>query len=379
MSKKIIVGTVIAALVFAIAYYIYISQKSDPRTFKVGAILSLTGRGAKYGKASQQGIEIALKEINNQGGVNGYPIEIIVEDSMSESKSAISAYKKLIDTHRVQAVIGPLLSDEVLAIAPEANRKKVLIIAPAAGSDEISNAGPYVFRNRESAMLQSVEIAQFLSKQPPPKRIAIICSMTANAISYKKAFIEALGDERKQIVLDESFSEGQQDFRTVIAKLNNVLATHVFVPGLAPEIARILMQAKETGIQVQWLATAGAFDPELLKIAGPAAEGLIFGTPTLETEDPVSPASKLNDSLSKAYGTEVDMFSANAYDALLMLTMAANKAKVSGKTIRDELEGVKDFPGAGGRTTFVNPGTVIKPISLKIVKKGKFVSLPQSL
>lgn len=350
-------------------------QEKEKNTFRIGAILSLTGRGAKYGKAAHNGIELAVAEVNSNGGIQGLPVELIVEDSMSESRNAISAYKKLLDFDGVRAVIGPMLSDEVLAVAPVANRRKVLIIAPAAGTDKISEAGPYVFRNRESAMLQSEKIAQLLLREPLPQRIAILYSTTANAVSYKNAFMNALGDERKRIVLDEPFAEGQQSFRAVIAKLKSVSASHVFVPGLAPEIARILVQAREAGIRARWYATAGAFDQELLKIAGPTAEGLVFGVPALNTSDPTSAASQLNKRLLETYQTEVDMCSANAYDAVLMVAMAADKAKVSGRTIRDELESIKDFPGAGGTTTFINPGTVKKPITLMTVKNSEFIAL----
>ncbi len=373
--KVISLFGITAAIVAAVILSVMLWQEKEPDTFRIGAILSLTGRGAKYGKAAHNGIELAVAEINSNGGIQGLPVALVVEDSASESRNAISAYKKMLDVDGVRAVVGPMLSDEVLAVAPAANRRKVLIIAPAAGTDKISEAGPYVFRNRESAMLQSAEIAQLLLREPLPQRIAILYSTTANAVSYKDAFVHALGDERERVVLDESFAEGQQDFRTVIAKLKSVSASHVFVPGLAPEIARILLQAEEAGFRARWYATAGAFDQELLKIAGPAAEGLIFGVPSLNTSDPTSAASRLNKRLLETYKTEVDMCSANAYDAVLMLAMAADKAKASGRSLRDELESIKDFPGAGGTTTFINPGTVIKPITLMTVRDSEFATL----
>lgn len=375
MNKKKGVLSFFVIFVVIVACSLFFSQESESDTFKIGAILSLTGRGAKYGNDALHGIKIALDEINNKGGINGCQAEVIVEDSMSESKNAISAYKKLIEIHNVKAVIGPILSDEVLAVAPEANRKKVLIIAPAAGSDKISEAGPYVFRNRESAMLQSVEIAKYILKQPSPQRIAIVFSTTANAVSYKDAFLRALGDEQERVVMEEAFAEGQNDFRTIILKLKNESATHVFVPGLAPEIARILVQAREAGLETQWLSTGGANDQRLLEISGLAAEGLIFSTSSLETNDPTSPTSKLNECLQKEYGTKINLVSANSYDAVLMLASAAESAQKNSNSLRDELELIKKFPGAGGETTFVNPGTVIKPIALKVVLNGEFVSL----
>ncbi len=259
MSKAAkIVFTVLLAVGITVTCIVGCRGKQDKGVIRIGAILSLTGRGSQYGKASLQGIQIAVDEVNKAGGIHGRSIDLVVEDSLSEAKSAVTAYQKLLDIDKVCAIIGPILSDEVLAVAPEANRRQVLILAPAAGTDKIATAGPWVFRNRESANLQSVEIAKFLLKQPQPLRVGVLFSMTANAISYKDALLEALGAKKDLVVVQESFAEGQTDFKTILAKVKETAPTHVFVTGLAPEIARVLLQAKEVGLETKWLATAGA-------------------------------------------------------------------------------------------------------------------------
>jgi branched-chain amino acid transport system substrate-binding protein len=349
------------------------AQQGQP-TVKIGAILSLTGRGSQYGKASLQGIQIAADEVNKAGGIHGRKIELVVEDSLSEAKNAVTAYQKLLDVNKVVAVIGPILSDEVLAVAPEANRRQVLILAPAAGTDKIATAGPWVFRNRESANLQSIEIAKFLLKQPQPLRLAILFSTTANAISYKDALLEALDAKRDTVVSQQSFAEGQTDFKTILTKVKEAKPSHAFVAGLAPEIARVLVQAKEVGLEAQWLSTAGAHDPKLLEIAGGSAQGLIFGLPVLDTANPASPAAKLDTEMKRRFSTGIDMFSANAYDAVGLIVAAAVSSGVKPDEIRRGLLATKDFPGAGGKTTFVSPGTVLKPIALMRVHQAAFES-----
>ena len=347
------------------------AQKDQP-SIKIGAILSLTGRGSQYGKASLQGIQIAVDEVNKAGGIRGRKIDLVVEDSLSEAKNAVTAYQKLLDVNKVVAVIGPILSDEVLAVAPEANRRQVLILAPAAGTDKIATAGPWVFRNRESANLQSVEIAKFLLKQPHPIRVGILYSVTANAISYKDALLEALGSKKDLVVLQESFAEGQTDFKTILTKVKEVSPTYVFVAGLAPEIARVLVQAREVGLETKWLATAGARDKKLLEIAGASAEGLIFGFPELDTTTPGAPGAQLDAKLKERFQTSLDVFSANSYDAVRLIAIAAKSTGTTPDNIRAGLLQVKHFPGAGGTTTFVGPGTVRKPITLMHVNAGSF-------
>jgi branched-chain amino acid transport system substrate-binding protein len=347
------------------------AQEEQPAV-KIGAILSLTGRGSQYGKASLQGIQIAVDEVNKAGGIHGRKIDLVVEDSLSEAKNAITAYQKLLDVNKVVAVIGPILSDEVLAVAPEANRRQVLIIAPAAGTDKIATAGPWVFRNRESANLQSVEIAKFLLKQPQPVRVGILFSTTANAISYKDALLEALGSKKDIVVSQESFAESQTDFKTILTKVKEATPTHVFVAGLAPEIARVLVQAKEVRLETKWLATAGARDKKLIEIAGAAADGLIFGFPEFDTTTAGAPGAMLDATLKERFHSSLDVFSANSYDAVRLIAHAAMSNGASGDQIRAGLLTIRDFPGAGGTTTFVNPGTVIKPITIMQVTRGSF-------
>ncbi|MBN1567629.1 MAG: ABC transporter substrate-binding protein [Acidobacteria bacterium] len=373
MRKKMFLSA--CAIVFLVIGGIACRRAQKQDGIRIGAILSLTGRGSQYGKASLQGIQIAVDEVNKAGGIQGRKIDLVVEDSLSEAKNAVTAYQKLLDVDKVCAVIGPILSDEVLAVAPEANRRQVLILAPAAGTDKIATAGPWVFRNRESANLQSIAVAKLLLKQPQPPRLGILYSTTANAISYKDALLEALGQEKDLAVIQESFAEGQTDFKTILIKVKVASPSYVFVAGLAPEIARVLVQAREIDLKTKWLSTAGAYDQKLLEIAGASAEGLVFGLPALDISNLASPAGKLDAKLRKQFNSSIDMFSANAYDAIHLIAKAAMASGLEPDLIRSGLLKIKDFPGAGGTTTFVNPGTVIKPIVLMIVHEGKFSAL----
>src|SRR5262249_3017181 len=114
---------------------------------RVGAISPFTGEGADYGKAARTGIDLAVDEINANGGVKGKQIEVIYEDDKGNPRDAVSAFQKLATVDKVPAVLGPFYSGNVLAVAPDADRLRVLLLTGSGTSDNIRGAGKFVFRD----------------------------------------------------------------------------------------------------------------------------------------------------------------------------------------------------------------------------------------
>ena len=156
-----------------------IRDRVEEKVVKIGAILPLTGDAAKYGESAKEGIELAIKEINAEGGVKGHKIEIIYEDSQGLPTTGVSAFQKLITSNRVPAVIGGLFSSVTLAIAPIANREHVVVLSPTSSAPAITKAGDYIFRNCASDIFEGKIMAEAARKTPvsythltlPTKRI----------------------------------------------------------------------------------------------------------------------------------------------------------------------------------------------------------------
>ncbi|RKZ20523.1 hypothetical protein DRQ23_08955 [bacterium] len=167
----VLVGIVVIAVVVGIL--VYPKKTKEPEVIKIGAILVLTGPDAKAGQSAREGIELAVNEINSAGGIKGNLLEIVYEDDAGDPAKAVSAAKKLIDIDKVPAVIGPMWSSSVLAVAPIAEKKKVVILSPTASAPSITKAGDYIFRNTYSDVFEGTKAAEFAYKKLGLKQAAV--------------------------------------------------------------------------------------------------------------------------------------------------------------------------------------------------------------
>ncbi len=357
-------------LTFATLFIIGCTKKNDE--IKIGAVLSLTGKGAKYGEAIKRGIDLALEEVNAEPNRKA-KLKVVYEDSLSEPQKAVSAFNKLIEFDKVPVVIGPVLSSEVLACAPVANKKRVVILNTSAGTEDLRKAGDYVFRNRESAYPQAFKIAELCRTILKIEKMAIIYSNSPNGKDYKDAFVKRFEELGGKILQIENYEEGETDFRSQILKIKKSHPHGVYLAGLVAELGYILKQSKELNFGSRFFASAGIEGSKLFEIAGDAAEGVIFGSPAF---DPASNEPLIKNFVMKykqRYNQDPDFFTANAYDALKLIAIAIDKAGYSSEGVKNALYSIKDYPGVGGTTTFDSDGEVIKPIRLKIINNNQFL------
>lgn len=346
------------------------SCSNKTKTFDIGVVLSLSGKGAVYGDRSLNGMQIAVDELNKSSYFKTHNIILIVEDSKSSSSDALLAFNKLISLNKVQVVIGFVLSDEVLACSQTANTNKVVLLTPGAGSIEITNAGPYIYRNRESAFIQADEIAQTCIEMNN-KNIGILFSHAANGISYKEAFKKALLSYGSLICSEVGFNEGINDYRPEIKKVFNSNPNGIYLAGLDREIGLILKQAKELGYHSKFYASAGAVSPKLIEIAGEAAEGLITVSEAFDPTDEIIAQSYFVKTYKLKFGKEPEWVSANSYEAIKIIGTLFESGCISSEQIKEGLDS-KTFQSFSGELKFDSNGDVIKKSRLLIVKNGNF-------
>lgn len=366
---------VISIIIAAVMVFSFGCVRKDEKEIMIGVVLSLTGKGATYGERALKGMQLATEELNVSARFKNRPIKLLIEDSNSSAQQALSGFRKLIELNHIFVVVGLVLSDEVLTCAPIANEKKVVLFSTAAGSDKIKDAGDYVFRNRESAALQSQKIAGMAVQDLGYKEIAILHSKSANGISYSDNFRATVENLGGKILVTAGYDEGNTDYRSELVKLRVKAPKAVYLAGLDNEIGLILRQAKELGFKTQFLSSPGAISQKVIQLAGNAAEGLICGSASFDIESSDPHIRIFIDAFKHKYGEEPDFIAANSYDAIYMLAGLFEKSGPSnGEQIKQGLYGVKEFPGVGGTTTFDSNGEVIKPIGLVQVRQGKFQS-----
>jgi branched-chain amino acid transport system substrate-binding protein len=348
--------------------------KKEGKEIKIGTVLPLTGSAAVWGENSKMGLEIALEEVNAAGGVKGKKINLIFEDSQSDSAKAVSALQKLISTDKVSVVIGDIASSSVLAMAPIAEKAKVILLSPGASNPDISKAGEYIFRNWQSDALEGEVDAKYAYEHLGWKNMATLYVSNAYGTGLKKVFEESFQKLGGKILASESFEQGATDMRAQLNKIRNLKIDAIYMPGYPPEMAILLRQAKEMGIKISFLSVQAFDDPKILETAKGAAEGVIFSVP--KPPDPSNSIVKnFIDKYTQKFNREPGVTSDTGYDALKIIVWAMNQAGTSSEEVRRQLLTMKDFPGAAGLTTFDKNGDVIKPFIFKEVKGGKFENI----
>jgi branched-chain amino acid transport system substrate-binding protein len=373
-SRIAAAGALAAALAFLFCFANCSKQPAvEGGPIKIGAVLALTSRGATYGQRALHGMQLAVDELNATAFFRKRPLKLLAEDSQSTAAQALSAFKKLIDVDRITVGIGFVLSDEVLTCAPVANAKKVVLLTTAAGSDEIRDAGDYVFRNRESGAAQAEPLAQACIERSKLREIAILHSNSANGVSYRDGFRQAVERLGGSIVAVVGYNEGKDNFRAEIEKLRAKSPKAVYLAGLDKEMGLILKQAHELGFAPRFFASAGGISQKLLEIAGSGAEGLVCASAPFDAESSDPHVRNFANTYRSRFGEAPDFIAANSYDAVYMVADLFEAGAVTGEQIKTGLYAIRDFPGVGGRTTFDNNGEVTKPVTLVTVQNGRFV------
>lgn len=370
-SSVLIISSILLAslMVFSIG-----CAKKEEKEIKIGVVLPLTGSAAVWGENSKMGLEIALEEVNSAGGVKGKKVNLIIEDSQSDSAKAVSALQKLISTDKVSVVIGDIASSSVLAMAPIAEKAKVILLSPGASNPDISEAGEYIFRNWQSDALEGEVDAKYAYEKLGWINIAILYVSNAYGTGLKKVFEESFQKLGGKIIASESFEQGATDMRPQLNKIRNLKIDAIYMPGYPPEMAILLRQAKEMGIKIPFLSVQAFDDPKILETAKGAAEGVIFSVP--KPPDPSNSVVKnFIDKYKQKFSRDPGVTSDTGYDALKIIVWAMNQGGTSAEEVRQQLLTLKDFPGAAGLTTFDKNGDVIKPFIFKKVQSQKTVIL----
>jgi len=377
--KKLWIGIGIIVVV-ALAIVLVVTQtKREPGEIKIGVIGPFSGPASMWGEQLRKGIELALNEINTS---ERGKIHLIYEDSEADPKKAVFALQKLISVDKVQVVIGPLSSTEVLATAPIAERAKVVLLTPTAPHKDITNAGDYIFRTYPSDEKRSIMLADYTSNELHASRVGIIYRGDEFGLAVKDEYIQrlkSLGFNESSIIA-ESYEPGTSDFRTVISKIKKINPQVVLIVGHSKELGFIVKQAYEMDFKPQFLSTADFENPEVLKIAGKAADGVIYGSIVFNTQSSNPIVKSFRERYQKFFNTaeEPGIVTALSYDAFKVIYHAIMQASDSrSDNIKQVLYKIKEFPGVTGNITFDESGDVTKTWGLKVVKNGKFEILTE--
>jgi len=366
MKRILLSSMIIASLLTACQ-----TQGSRDDKVRIGVFMSLTGSTANFGISSTNGIKMAADEVNATGGINGKPIEVLVQDDRSDASEAATIVTKFVTQDQVHAILGEVASSRSIAAAPIAQNAKIPMLTPSSTNPEVTKKGDFIFRSCFIDPVQGAAIAQFAAKTLGAKSAAIMVDRKNDYSTGLEKVINAtftrLGGK---IVATQSYQEGDQDFNAQLTSLKGSNPQVIFIPGYYNDVGLIAKQARDKGITVPLLGGDGWDSTQLYAIGGSALNGCFFSNHYSPYDTDPKVQKFVNDYKAR-YNTLPDALAATAYDAAKIMFDAIKRSpSLDGPAIRDALAATKDFPGVTGTVTFNENRDAVKPIVMIEIKPG---------
>lgn len=384
------------ALTLAGTFLFSCAKKED--VVILGEFGSLTGGTATFGKSSQKGMEMALEEVNQAGGIQGKPVRIIVEDDQSKPEEAATAVKKLVNQDKVLVVLGEVASSRSLAGAPICQDAKVPMITPASTNPKVTQVGDFIFRVCFIDPFQGEVMAKFARNTLKASKAAILKDIKNDySVGLAQFFTETFKSLGGSVIAEESYSEGDIEFRAQLTALKAKKPDVVFIPGYYTEVGLIARQARDLGITVPLIGGDGWDSPRLIEIGGQALENTYYSN-HYTPDDPRPEVQKFLADFKAKYNETPDAMAPLGYDAARIAFDAIKRSGIldernikdaygqnpkakslmdaintpdNRERIRDALAQTKDFPGVTGLITIDENRNAKKAAVVLKIEDGK--------
>ena len=337
---------------------------------KLGVVFPMTGPAAVYGQNGVKGLELAQQ---HRPTVLGRPVKLYIADNKSDKVEASNAANRVIQKDEVCAILGCLTSSNSLAAAPVAEKAQRPMLSPWATNPLVTQGKQYVYRICFIDPFQGAVAAKFARDNLEAKTAAVMIDIGQDyCVGIAGFFMRAFTKLGGKVVLKTQYNTGDQDFSAQLGAIQAAKPDIIYVPGYFTEDALIARQARELGLTQPLLSGDAAQADELIKIGGPAVEGLYLTTHFDEQGVTTASGKRFVAAYRKAYKESPDSVSALSYDAYNAMLDAMERAgSTDPAKVAASLNQTKDFQGVTGVLTLVDHNAV-KPAVILKVNDGKF-------
>jgi branched-chain amino acid transport system substrate-binding protein len=345
----------VALLILVVAAGLFALQqrliKAGDLPVVITATIPLTGDAASYGEIQKRGYELALEKANDQPGKP--LLKIVYRDSQLNPKEAVNALQQSLLLDKPQVVFS-ISTAEVMAEAPIANTNKFVLLSPLASGDDISDAGPYVYRVSPSDSFQGKVMAENVIKLGV-RTFGVLYVNSAWGVGLSTAFRKSLEQNGGKVLATETGDPTQVDFRTALEKLRAAKPEGIFLILNPGGVVAALRQIKELGIQARIFGADTLSDQSIYSASKNEAQGVIFSLPA----KPDSQAFKEFDAAyQQRFKAPADINAAAAYDSVMLVARAARAGATTGEQIKTYFETQRPYEGASGMTVWDKNGDV---------------------
>jgi len=364
-GKQVLIWIILAIIVIGGGWYLlsYKGSTSTTGPIQIGVIGHFSGDYASYGVPMKNAVELAVEDLNQNGGINNRKVELVVEDDNSTANGAAAAMNKLVSIDNVNYIISAQGSGATSAITPIAQKNKRILMITLGSAPDLTAVGDYIFRSVPSDTYQAVKMNDFITNSFKSKKVAGLYVNDPYGVGIEKI---VNGNTSVENVDSEVFASGSSDFRTQLLKIKNSGADTLVIVA-HDEYPTILKQLNELKLNVKIIASETFKDDKILANSGGNAEG-VYVTFMANPTDSVN----FNSNYQTKFNEQPSAYSMYAYDGAIALAKAITQS-TNVDDVKNNLLKVS-FSGASGLVGFSSDrDRTGSEYSVFVVKNGQFV------
>lgn len=365
MNKKIVLGIAAILLLALVGVGIYknLSKNKEKDVIKIGAILPLTGDAAEFGNGNKTGIELAIIDINDKGGINGKIVEMIYEDSKNNPTTAITIYNKIRALNSINSLFS-CMSSVSLALKPLTEQDKLVTFCVAA-APELTKESKYIYRLLPTTNIQALKIGEFLKQQNNKnEKIALLSIVDDFGNSFKESFRGIAQQTGLNIVSENDFRKDGTNFRNIITKTLSKSPTIFVIGGYGSALGVLIKQIREQGFNGTIYGTPDMGYPKVLEVVGNNIGNAYVIDFDIDKSKPE--VENFINKYKSRFIKEPSMDAFLGYDGINILIkaqMLVEQKKM--KSLKDALLSIKEFNGITGKITILEDGDIIFPLKFR--------------
>ncbi|MFZ5644308.1 MAG: ABC transporter substrate-binding protein [Bacillota bacterium] len=352
------------------------NKAADGDTIKIGFLGGKTGNHAHYGIETLKGMQMAVDKINSSGGLIGKKVEIVEGDHGSNSSEAAAVTQKL-TTQKVSAIIGDPTTGITKIAAEICQGNKVVLMSAGAVGTGVVEIGDFIYRDTLLDAVAAPAVTKYLAEELKWKKVVLVTTTgLAYSESLTKLFKDALAKYNIEIVAETSIMEKDTNFSAQVTSISKKQFDGVVFTGYYTEGALFMKEMRKQGLKQVMVGGDGLLGKELYELGEAAVEGsMVYTGFAVDTANATGVTKEFIEAYkAKNSGAEPDMFSAQGYDAVMMVADAIKAANSADPTVyKEKLSQTKDWKGVTGTITLDEKREPIKsPVYLLEVKDKKF-------
>lgn len=381
-ERRVFLGTSAAALLFLGG----LASAQSPAPIKVGAVLSVTGPAAFLGEPQLKTLQLYVERLNAQGGVLGRKLEFVHYDDGGEAGKANNLTKRLLESDKVDLIIGGTTTGATMAMAPLVEKASIPFVSLAGGVVVVEPVKKWLFKTPHTDRMAAEKVFADMKKRGLLK-VGLLSETSGFGQSGRKETLAVASKHGIEIVADETYGPKDSDITAQLTKLKSTAGIQaVFVFGLGQGPAVATKNFAQLGIKLPHYQSHGVASDEYLKLSGAAAEGVRLPSPALLIAEALpanDPQKAVVTGYFKAYRDrfkeEPSTFGGYAYDALMLSVDAIKRAgSTDGEKVRAALEQTKGYVGVTGvfnLSSSDHMGLDLSAFRMLEVKGGKWVAI----